>query len=188
MTNKSNPEQRSFGNAPLATGRKVSGLAARFNSRSENLGTEGNPIYEIILPGAFDNVLNDDVRCLYNHDANFILARSRKGKGTLRLWISSEGLNYEFQAPNTQAGNDLLEMIKRGDVSQSSFSFTVGKDSYKSEFKGTLRTIEKIKALHDVSPVCMPAYTDTSVTARNKSNNKPPDRELQDLCLLIGLK
>lgn len=167
----SNQETRSLaGSPPSVTGRKVTGIAAKFNSRSENMGSAASPVWEVISPGAFDGRLNDNCVALFNHDPNLILARSEGGRGTLRLWIDSVGLNYEFTAPNTQAGNDLLESIKRGDIRASSFSFSVaaGGDSYKAEGKAMVRTISKMGRLFDVSPVTTPAYQATTVSARSK--------------------
>ncbi|MBK8196721.1 MAG: HK97 family phage prohead protease [Lewinellaceae bacterium] len=72
----------------------------------------------------------------------------------------SAGLKYKFEAPNTSLGNDLLESIRRGDVSQSSFGFTVADAKWedlemmkdgKKWFK-TKRTILKLERLYDVSP------------------------------------
>ena len=154
---------------PVVKGRTVSGVAAKFNSRSENFGTADRPVFEIIAPGAFDDVLSDDVIACYNHDESAILARSTGGKGTLKLSVDQVGLNYEFIAPETTVGNDVLESIKRGDINSSSFAFIVaeGGDTYTPiTGGGTLRTITKIAKLYDVSPVCRGAYPAASVTAR----------------------
>lgn len=158
------------GAVPTATGRSVSGYAALFHVRSSNLGSPSAPLFEIIMPGAFDRVLNDDVRALVNHDSSLLLARSKGGRGSLRLTVDAKGLRYHFEAPNTQAGNDLLESIKRGDLDQSSYSFTIaaGGDSYATEGRSTIRTITRFGALYDVSPVTYPATSETSVTARNR--------------------
>ena len=52
---------------------KFSGYAARFDSLSENLGG----FREKIRIGAFSNaVKTDDVRCLFNHNSNYVLGRS----------------------------------------------------------------------------------------------------------------
>jgi len=160
--------------APKVAGRTVSGVAARFNSRSENLGTEEHPVYEVILPGAFDGVLNDDVVAAFNHDETRILARSKGGKGSLKLLVDQFGLHYSFEAPNTATGNDLLESIKREDITASSFAFKVapGGDTFTREADGsTLRTISKIARLYDVSCVVRPAYSATSVSARSKGGD-----------------
>jgi HK97 family phage prohead protease len=153
---------------------KVRGYAAVYNRESENLGSENYQFREIIEPGAFDGVLKDDVRALLNHDPNFILARSKNGEGTLTIGTDETGLYYEFDAPDTQAGRDLTESLKRGDIDQSSFSFTVSKEGQKWEEKQEgdgptflKRTITKVARLFDVSPVTYPAYPDATVALRS---------------------
>lgn len=149
---------------------KVSGYAAVFNSESEDMGwwTE---VREIIAPGAFDDADMSDVRALFNHDSNMLLART--SSGTLQLSIDKTGLKYEFKLPDTTVGRDLREMLRRGDVSQSSFGFTVKKQSWseekdeRGEVIRMVRTIEKIDRLFDVSPVTYPAYPDTQVALRS---------------------
>ena len=151
----------------------VRGYAAVFNKLSNDLGGPSYGFHELIQPGAFDYVLKDDVRALFNHDPNFILARSRDGAGTLKIGTDDTGLWYEFEPAQTTAGRDLLVSIKRGDVDQSSFAFTVGMDGEKwtEETKDgkpfVLRTITKVARLHDVSPVTYPAYPDASVAVRS---------------------
>ena len=154
--------------------KKVFGYAAKFNSRSENLGGQSYQFYEIIEPGAFDDVLLDDVRALLNHESSAILARSKNGIGSLSLGVDATGLWYEFDAPDTQIGRDLLTSLKRGDIDQSSFSFSVGKngDKWESTQDGDgptvhQRTIKKVSRLYDVSPVTYPAYPDATVALRS---------------------
>jgi len=172
--------------------RTVRGYAAVFDSESENLGSSQYQFREMIQPGAFDTVMQDDVRALLNHDANFILARSKGGEGTLKIGTDERGLWYEFEAPDTQAGRDLLVSIRRGDIDQSSFSFTVEKDGQqweeKQEGDGPIvmkRTITKVSRLYDVSPVTYPAYPDASVALRSleefRQSEPPPASENHDL-------
>jgi len=89
------------------------------------MGSDQYKVREIILPGAFDDVLNDDVRALFNHDSSMILARSKNGEGTLQIGVDETGLYYEFEPPDTQVGRDLMTSIQRGDVDQSSFGFMI---------------------------------------------------------------
>lgn len=162
-------------------GRTVSGYAAVYRSVSNELwGFE-----EVIEPGAFDNADLSDVRALFNHDPNQILART--SSGTMQLVQDDTGLRYEFEMPDTTLGNDLLVMMKRGDISQSSFAFTIKEDSWE-ERDGALplRHIRQIDRVYDVSPVTYPAYEKTSVTARsweafNNENTVPPcdDAEIE---------
>ena len=134
----------------------VEGHAAVFGQLSEDLGG----FQERILPGAFDTVLGNDVRAFFNHDPNFILGRS--SAGTLKLAVDKKGLKYSFDVPDTTAGRDLLVSMKRGDITQSSFAFTVEKDSWSEKRGKEIRTIEKVSRLYDVSPVSIPAYPDAN--------------------------
>ena len=166
----SNEPERRFQTTspPKATGRTVRGYAALYDSRSVNFGSPDRPSFEVIARGAFDSVLQNDVVCLLNHNSDIVLARSVNGSGSLKLGTDERGLWYEFEAPNTSAGNDLIESIKRGDINSSSFAFRVDESgqTWAKEGAGVLRTIKKITALYDVSPVTMPAYPATSVSAR----------------------
>lgn len=150
--------------------RKVEGYAIVFNSQSEDLG-----FYETIEPSAITDevIAKSDVFALLNHDnSRGILARSKRGKGSLKLLVDDRGLKYEFTAPKTALGNELLEMLKRGDINQSSFAFTVSNDGEKWEKRDGkyYRTIKKIDRLYDVSPVYCPAYSETTVACRSFNN------------------
>lgn len=141
--------------------RTIRGYAAVFDKDSENFGW----FIERIAPGAFDEVLKDDVVALFNHDPNLPLSRAGAG---LSIGVDKKGLWYEFDAPETSIGNDMLINIRSGIVKQSSFAFTVSKQSWiENENEPSIRVIEKIKRLYDVSPVTYPAYPDTSVASRN---------------------
>lgn len=147
--------------------RKVEGYAIVFNSESEDLG-----FIETIEPSAITDevIAKSDVFALMNHDNNRgILARSRKGKGSLSLTIDERGLKYSFEAPRTALGNELLEMLRRGDITSSSFAFTVAEhgDTWEKRDGRYYRTIKKIDRLFDVSPVYNPAYSETTVACRS---------------------
>lgn len=133
----------------------VVGHASVYDSRSNNLGG----FYEFIERGAFTEELinTSDVRALINHDPNLILARNTSG--TLKLTADERGLKYEFEMPETSYGKDLAISMKRGDITQSSFAFTVAEDDWSTDDEGNnIRTIKKIDRLYDVSPVTYPAY------------------------------
>lgn len=143
----------------------IAGRAAVFDSMSENLGG----FREIIAPGAFDDTDMTDVRGLFNHDENFVLGRTVSG--TLELTVTERGLEYRIEAPQTQTIRDLVvEPLRRGDVSQSSFGFIVGRgnDEWDEDEEGRLvRTIRKVQRLFDVSPVTFPAYAEASAGVRS---------------------
>ena len=149
-------------------GNVVRGYAAVYDSDSEFMG-----YYEQIEKGAFDDVLNDDVRAYYNHDENYLLGRV--SSGTLRIGTDKRGLFYEVDLPKTSYANDLVELMKRGDINQSSFAFLIGEDRWEQRDGKTYRIISKISRLLDVSPVAQPAYpAATSELKRDLETETPP--------------
>ena len=155
--------------------RTVEGYALVFNSLSKNLGG----FFEVIVPESLDGIIErSDIMCLLNHDnSRGILARSRFGKGSLSLEIDEVGLKYRFEAPKTALGDELLEYLRRNDITSSSFAFTVSEDNWKKEADGTyIRTITKFNKLFDVSPVYEPAYDATSVVCARFEEVKEEER------------
>jgi HK97 family phage prohead protease len=137
-------------------GNTIRGYAAVYNSDSEWMGG----FYEQIATGAFDEVMDNDTRAYFNHDENLLLGRV--SSGTLRLGSDERGLYYEVDLPNTSYANDLVELMKRGDVNQSSFAFLIDRDRWEERDGKTYRIIEKVSRLLDVSPVAQPAYPDAT--------------------------
>ena len=153
------------------SGATISGYAAVFNKETVIGGAWG--FREQVDPHAFDDAIGrDDVRALFNHDPNFLLGRTKSG--TLRLKVDKKGLRYEVDLPDTAQARDVRELIRRGDVSGSSFGFSVEGDEWdEAQVKAgklPLRTLTKL-ALFDVSPVTYPAYPQTSVSARSKAQS-----------------
>lgn len=148
-TFKGTVEVRAEGEQAVAVG-----YAARFDALSQNLGG----FVERIDPKAFNQTVTQaDVRALFNHDANYVLGRS--SAGTLRMGVDDEGLRYEIDLPATATGRDLAVLLKRGDISGSSFGFRVLDDEWGETDEGyPLRTLKAV-ALRDVGPVTFPAYT-----------------------------
>ena len=111
--------------------RHVEGYALVFDTPSNDLGG----FTESIEKNALDGVLErSDILCLLNHnEERGILARYNKGVGSLKLEVDERGLKYSFDAPETALGNELLEGLRRGDISASSFAFRIEKDEWKKE-------------------------------------------------------
>jgi len=137
----------------------LEGYAAVFNSE-----TDLGHFREVIKPGAFDDVMTNDVRALINHDPNLILGRTENG--TLELSTDERGLKYRVKLGNQQYAKDFYESVKRGDISQSSFAFTIKDQSWNEE--RTVRSVDKVRQLLDVSPVTYPAYAAATVQAREQ--------------------
>lgn len=135
----------------------ITGYAALFGRRSQDLGG----FVEQVAPGTFgDSIRSDDVRALFNHNADMVLGRTRSG--TLRLSEDSAGLHYEVDSPDTSYARDLAVSMERGDITQSSFAFRTRADDWGfTEQDVPLRTLRDVMLL-DVSPVAYPAYLDAT--------------------------
>lgn len=152
----------------------IEGYAAIFNAPAEIIpGAWG--WWEEILPGAFANCLAQDVRALFNHNANLVLGRTTAG--TLALWEDATGLGFRATLPETQAARDLHASISRGDISGCSFSFLPLETRWiERKDEPDLRQVVTIETLFDVGPVTYPAYNDTSVSARSREDYEARER------------
>jgi len=200
--NKNNLEIRNNGiviERSYDDSRHVEGYAVVFESQSEDLG-----FFETIDRGAITQELvdNSDVFALLNHDDEKVLARSKNGVGSLKLTVDDRGLKYEFDAAETQLGNDLLEYLKRGEITTSSFAFALDyndpeAETWERKNGANYRTIHKIAYLHDVSPVWNAAYSATSVSQRSldkckeleekEAEEKRAEKEEHDKAILESL-
>jgi len=149
--------------------RTIAGHAAVYDQPSDPIG---GWFTEIVKPGAFKDTLRTaDVRCLFNHDANFVLGRTRSG--TLRLVDGAKGLEISCDVPDTQVGNDVYRSIERGDIDQMSFSFITVEDrwTFKPGNAPPIRELLKVE-LVDVAPVTFPAYPQTDIGTRSMTTLK----------------
>ncbi len=157
-----------------AESRWIVGYAAKFGVNSLELDGQ---FIERIDPQAFGIVAERrgrkkplETRALWNHDANFPLARY---PGTLRMNVDDIGLRYEFPVPDTTYGRDLAANIDAGIVRGSSFSFQIapGGEAWSVEDGRSIRTVTRIDSLIDVGPVTFPAYPDADVSVAQRSFN-----------------
>jgi HK97 family phage prohead protease len=152
------------GNRPV-----IEGEAAVFDTET----TIGSWFREVIRPGAFRAVLSEspDVIGAFNHDWSFVLGRT--SSGTMKLEETKTGLRYVIDVnPNDSQAMSVYEKVKRGDVTQSSFAFTVKEDRWNDPKEGEelkLREITQVGKLFDVGPVPFAAYPEASAQARSKS-------------------
>ena len=142
-----------------SNGNTVGGYAAVFDSITD-LGT----MYERIERGAFEGADMSDVRLLINHDG---IPLARTASGTLGLLVDQRGLRYVAALDDTEQARQLVSAARRGDVTQSSFAFTIKEQELSKHEGRILRTIKKIGTVVDVSPVTYPAYADTEFSASN---------------------
>jgi HK97 family phage prohead protease len=147
-------------------GTAIVGRAIVFDTLSEDLGG----FREIIESSAVDRTFAEqiDVRALVDHDPAKIIGRVKAG--TLILEKRSDGLHVRITPPDTTAGRDILESVRRGDIDGMSFTFGVirpGGERFEQRQAGLVRIISDMRIV-EVSPVTFPAYaaTDASVAQR----------------------
>lgn len=161
-----------------------------FEAREENeegIGIiEGRPIIydskanlgyfsEIIERGALEKTNLKDVRLCLNHDTSFVYARSRNNNenSTMKLKTDEKGLFFtaKLDVENSPRAKDLYSAIRRGDINQLSFMFTIDKEKWEDlGSECPIRRITEIGQVFEISAVTFPAYKATEVTARNKSD------------------
>lgn len=158
-------------------GRHISGKAISFDTESNDIG-----FIEILHRGCITQELIDssNIVFLYNHDYNQVIARANKGKGTLNIDLRDDGVYFDLDVPQTTMGNDLLENIRLGNITQCSFGFRYANEegAYKDEKINDVwyRNVYKIGELFDLSAVTYPAYDDTYVNARMQERSKMEDK------------
>ena len=163
--------------------RLVEGVAIVFNSDSQDMG-----YIERINPSAIsqETIENSDIFFYLNHDAaRGVLARSRYGIGSLTLSLKEDGLHYSFEAPKTQLGDELLSYLERGEITTSSFAFSLPKEGgdrwYRSNEGVLHREITKIDRLYDCSAVFEPAYLATACSKRKLEDIAAVDEKLNSI-------
>lgn len=145
--------------------RTLTGYAAVFNSDADI----GGWWTERIAPGAFTGAITGDIRALVDHDWGRIIGRTKSG--TLRLAEDERGLRIDVDVPNTTDGNDLWELVERGDISGMSFGFRVTKQEWDETIDPPVRTIQAVE-LYEVSAVAFPAYDDTEIGKRSLEEHR----------------
>ena len=152
--------------------RTIEGYAIVFGVESRILADYWDNYREIIEPGAIteERLKEMDIKMTMYHNREKILARSNQGEGTLKLRVDEVGVHYEFDAPNTVDGDTALELVKRGDLSGSSFMFWTDEKSgvsYEKRSDGImLRRVKTIGMIYDMTIAADPAYEQTTVAAR----------------------
>ena len=141
---------------------KVRGTAIVFDTPTCLFECDGVKYYEVIDRHALDGCDLSDVIMNYNHGGK-VVARLRNK--TLVLTVTDRSLDIEADLSGTTAGRDLYEEIDGGYIDKMSFSFVVRAAEYDAATH--TRRITKIRKLYDVSAVDIPAYEQTSISARS---------------------
>ena len=163
--------------------RTIEGYAIVFGVESRILADYWDNYREIIEPGAIteERLKEMDIKMTMYHNREKILARSVNGEGTLKLSVDEVGVHYEFEAPNTVDGDTALELVKRGDLSGSSFMFWTDEKSgvsYEKRSDGImLRRVKTIGMIYDMTIAADQAYEETTVAAREAYNQFAKPKE-----------
>lgn len=158
--------------------RTITGYAILFGIPSEPLWQdEDGEAREVIDSSAVTRGLLDscDIKMTMFHNRQLLLARSNRGSGTLTYDIDERGVKFSFEAPSTVDGDKALELVRRGDIGGCSFAFStryydetcVKHTSVMAD--GKVRetyNVKVITGIYDFTLTDNPAYTDTSVEAR----------------------
>lgn len=157
--------------------RTIEGYAIVFGVESQLLCDWYETYREIIEKGSITKEALDtmDIKMTLFHNREKLIARSNKGVGTLKLSVDEVGVRYEFDAPHTADGETALELVRRGDLAGSSFTFWSDEKSsvrYELLDDGTLmRHVDRIDRVFEMTIASDPAYQQTSVTAREVADH-----------------
>lgn len=163
--------------------RVIEGHACVFGVRSVNLTpwSSYREVYEVLEPGCITDELlrSSDVVLTAFHNNELILGRSVNGEGSLSLSLDDKGLLIRCELPHTQTADDMLELIKRGDITGMSFAYTSDEEdsengvSYEREQEKNeagkavwIRHVKQITGLYDVTIAGHPAYPQTDIAQR----------------------
>jgi len=160
------PELERRATTIATSGTTIHGIAIPFDSLSEDLGG----FRELWTPEAVDRTLAEaiDVRALVDHEPAKIIGRVKAG--TLTLDKRDDGLHVTIRPPETTVGRDILESVRRGDVSGMSIGFRVvsGGDRFEQRSGQTVRIVTDARIV-EASIVTFPAYPATDATVAQRA-------------------
>ena len=154
--------------------RRIEGFIP-YNSESSDLG-----FYEVLDPHCFDKTLREskDIRALFNHTDESILARTKNN--SLHFENREDGLYFNFEAPNTTIGNDVLEMAKEDLLSGTSFGMIVMNDEWRTVEGRQCRKVKEARLIEVSVLTSLPAYPDSAVYCRSLSEALGNKESLDD--------
>ncbi len=157
------PDLERRGISVAVDGEKIVGHAIVYGSLSQDLGG----FRELVRSGAARAAVKPsaDVVALYNHDMGLVLGRTPI---TLHLTEDERGLAFELTPPNTAAGRDALELVRRGDVRGASFGFRTLMDAWRNDQGAVVRELLEID-IHEISLTAFPYYKDTDVAVAKRA-------------------
>lgn len=153
--------------------KQIQGYAITFNTLSVDLGG----FIETITPTALAGVDLSDVKLIYAHENNALLARA--SAGNLTTQVDDTGLFFSANLPDTTLANDVYEDINVGNLKGMSFAFTIpdGGDTWERQTDDTLlHTVNQVGAIRELTITAYPAYQDTSVELKRSAEKHIQER------------
>jgi HK97 family phage prohead protease len=143
--------------------KKIVGHAIVFDTRSHDLGG----FVEIVRASSVVRALDAgaDISALYNHDPGAVLGRTPR---TLTLSKDARGLAFTLDPAPTQAGRDVFELVRRGDITGASFGFRTLKDAWHQDGRLAVRELLDIE-LVEISLTAFPSYQQTDVSVAQRA-------------------
>ena len=86
----------------------------------------------------------------------------------MALRKDKSGLRVDIDPADTTTGRDILELVRRGDITGMSFAFRTLTDEWRMEDGEAIREVHDM-TISEVSIVSFPAYQQTSVEVAQRS-------------------
>ena len=145
------------------TGAKVlEGYFIRFDEET-NLFED---YFETVAPEAIaDDIQEQDIRALFDHDSAKVLGRTTAGTLTLRK--DEQGLFGSISInENDPEALSIYAKVQRGDISSASFGFWIRGDDMTQDETGYHDRLTDVELI-EISVVAFPAYPTTEIGARS---------------------
>lgn len=165
----------------------IEGYAPMFNTYSRDLGG----FVEVVRPESVGRTVRQDHQIgTFNHNTDWPLGRT--SSGTMQVAVDSRGVHYAIDLPDTSYGRDVRELADRGDITQASFGFSLGKDDdgnrgdrlAQTDNGFPLRELTAIR-LWDMGPVTEPAYLDSPARLRALGSLVTEARSIDDVAAAL---
>lgn len=144
----------------------IQGYAIMFDTLSVDLGG----FTEVIKPTALDGVDLSDVKLVYAHEKNQILARA--SAGNLQTKVDSKGLFFIATLADTTRARDVYADIEAGNLKGMSFTYNIkpNGDTWTRDINGQLlHTVNQIYQVSELTVTAYPAFDDTSVELKRSA-------------------
>ena len=117
------------------------------------------------------------LRALVDHDTGEIIGRL--SAGTLRIAKDERGLRVEIDPPSSPRGQNIIEAIRRRDITGMSFGFQTLNDAWNTKADPPVRTVTDMR-IREVSLVSFPAYPQTDAALRSLALARPKVRTVTE--------